>query len=453
MRSTAGNILKAERPDIVGMQRGACPALAAPMQTGDGLLVRLRPAGGTLSTSQFRHLASAAARHGNGVVEITARGNLQIRGLQTESVSPLAAEIDAAGIIISDGVAIEISPLHGIDADEIADAADMEVMLRIKLGDLLSSPHLAPKLSILIDGGGRFSLSALIADIRVVAQPTGQWLVSIAGDEEGATPLVLGSADAAVNAVGDLLQMLIVNGRRTRARDIDKAMLRAHFPELDSIRSIRPAPTKSSFVGVTELRNGSTILGVRLKFGQAMAADLISFLTSAESAGAREIRLAPDRGFFLIGLAETAMPALQEAAIGYGVSVTANEPTEQIAACSGEGACALAFYDTKALASQLLDQIPALFDGSLKLHLSGCAKGCAHRRADLAIVGSGDGYDFVVDGLAADRPAARIAGGGINFAIERLARLIKDKRGAGESSADCLKRLGPTGLADALQQE
>lgn len=453
MRSAAGKILEAESPDITGMHRGACPALAAPMQTGDGLLVRLRPAGGALTISQFQQLASGAARHGNGILEITARGNLQIRGLQTGSVGPLAAEIDASGIIVPEGVAIEMSPLHGVDADEIADAADMEAVLRSKLGDLLNSPHLAPKLSILIDAGGPFSLSALVADIRIAAQPAGQWLVSIAGDEEGATPLAFGNADAAVNAVGDLLQMLIARGRRARARDIDVAMQRAHFPKIDNIRSTRPAPRKSSFVGVTKLRNGSTVLGVRLKFGQARAADLLSFLTSAESAGAREIRLAPDRGFFVIGLTETAMPAIQEAAVDHGFSVTANEPAEQIAACAGAGACASAFYDTRALSRQLIDQVPDLFDGSLKLHLSGCAKGCAHRRADLAIVGTGEGYGFIINGLAADRPAARIAGGRIDFAIERLARLIKDKRGAGESSADCLKRLGPNGLAEALQQE
>lgn len=453
MRSAAGKILDAERPDVVGMQRGACPTLATPMQTGDGLLVRLRPAGGALTTLQFRQLTSAAARHGNGIVEITARGNLQIRGLHSESVGPLAAEINAAGIILPDGVAIEISPLHGIDGNEIADAADMEAILRSKLGDLLRSPHLAPKLSILIDGGGQFSLSALIADIRIVAQPEGQWLVSIAGDEEGAIPLAFGIADAAVDAVGDMLQMLIAHGRRARARDIDAAMLRAHFPQIDSIRSIRPAPRKSSFVGITRLRNGDAVLGVRLNFGQAKAAELISFLSSAESVGAREIRLAPDRGFVLIGLAEAAIPDIQNAAVDNGLSVTANEPAEQIAACAGAGACASGFYDTRALAGQLIDQVPDLFDGSLKLHLSGCAKGCAHRRADLAIVGSAEGYDLVVNGLASDGPAARIAGGQIDFAIERLARLIEDKRGAGESSADCLRRLGPICLAKALQQE
>ncbi len=83
-----------------GLRRGACPTLAAPMVTGDGLLVRLRPAGGALSLAQFKALAASAAANGNGLLEITARGNLQIRGLWTESVEQLAADIDAAGIIV-----------------------------------------------------------------------------------------------------------------------------------------------------------------------------------------------------------------------------------------------------------------------------------------------------------------------------------------------------------------
>lgn len=453
MRRTAGKIAETETHDGAAMQRGACPALAAPMQTGDGLLVRLRPAGGALTLLQFKKLASAAARHGNGIVEITARGNLQIRGLQAQTVEPLSAEIAAAGIVVPDGVAIEISPLHGIDADEIADAANMETALRHRIGNLLISADLAPKLSILIDGGGLFSLSSLVADIRIVAQTAGQWLVSIAGDGKTATPLMTGHAEAAIKAVGDLLEMLIARGRQARARNIDAVALQARFRQMDSIRSIRSIDTTSSFAGVAELGHGVSVLGVRLNFGQAKAADLISFLALADGAGATEIRLAPGRGFFLIGVSKTTMPAMQHAAVDHGFSVTENEPAGQIAACAGAGACASAVYDTKALASRLVDRVPELFDGSLKLHLSGCAKGCAHRRADLTIVGSGEGYGLVLDGLAADLPAARIAGERIDFAIERLARLIENKRPAGESIADCLKRLGPTGLAEALQQE
>ncbi|MGO8013149.1 hypothetical protein ACC715_36775, partial [Rhizobium ruizarguesonis] len=57
---------------------------------------------------------------------------------------------------------------------------------------------------------------------------------------------------------------------------------------------------------------------------------------------------------------------------------------------------------------------PALFDGSLTLHLSGCAKGCAHSRPALTLTGSAEGYVLILNGLAADQPDERIAGGRID---------------------------------------
>ena len=44
--------------------RGACPALATPMATGDGLLTRLIPAG-ALTLDAFAGLCAAARVHGN----------------------------------------------------------------------------------------------------------------------------------------------------------------------------------------------------------------------------------------------------------------------------------------------------------------------------------------------------------------------------------------------------
>src|SRR4051812_46619262 len=86
--------------------RGACPSLAAPMPTGDGLLVRLRPSTPGLTIGQFRDLARAPARHGNGLLEITARGNIQLRGLSPRTMSDLAADIDRAGIVPEAGLTI-----------------------------------------------------------------------------------------------------------------------------------------------------------------------------------------------------------------------------------------------------------------------------------------------------------------------------------------------------------
>ncbi len=439
------------RPAAEMRRRGACPALAAPMSTGDGLLVRLRPAGGALTLSQFASLARSAAVHGNGILEITARGNLQIRGLRAGTVGQLAANIDAAGIIVPDGPVIETSPLHGIDPEEISDAAAMEMALRSTLHDLLASARLAPKLSLVVDGGGSFGLSAVSADIRVVAQSHTDWLVAINGDGETAMPVAIGSAETAISAVGEILSLLTALGQGRRTRDIDPALLRARFPAMNGIpfNPSRAAP----LAGSHRLADDKIILGVRPEFGQMRASDLIALLDLAKALGATAIRLAPGRGFFLIGLPADTVPAMQIAAARHGFAAQPGEDSEHIAACAGAGACGSAFYETRTLARRLIAAAPALFDGSLTLHLSGCAKGCAHARPALTLTGSAEGYGLILNGLAADQPDERIAGGRIDFAIERLARSIEDNKDAGESTAACLTRLGAIGVSKALRQE
>ena len=58
------------------LARGACPCLAEPMETGDGLLARIVPTG-LIPIDAFAALCAAARTHGNGQMEITARGSLQ----------------------------------------------------------------------------------------------------------------------------------------------------------------------------------------------------------------------------------------------------------------------------------------------------------------------------------------------------------------------------------------
>src|SRR5262249_8495219 len=68
------------------LRRGICPGLSRPMATGDGLLVRLTPTGTTMPCEAFVTLCTAARNCGNGVIEITSRGSIQIRGLTEDSV-------------------------------------------------------------------------------------------------------------------------------------------------------------------------------------------------------------------------------------------------------------------------------------------------------------------------------------------------------------------------------
>ena len=71
--------------------RGACPRLSEPMQTGDGLLGAPRDGRADSARSVHRASARRRAQHGNGIIEISARGSLQVRGL-TPLSAPLFAE-------------------------------------------------------------------------------------------------------------------------------------------------------------------------------------------------------------------------------------------------------------------------------------------------------------------------------------------------------------------------
>jgi precorrin-3B synthase len=83
------------RADV--QRRGACPGLSAPMATGDGLLVRFSPIG-TIPLDAFGAICDAAKRYGNGIIEITARGNIQVRGLSAASAPEFSDAMAELGI-------------------------------------------------------------------------------------------------------------------------------------------------------------------------------------------------------------------------------------------------------------------------------------------------------------------------------------------------------------------
>src|SRR5260370_38559214 len=85
--------------------RGICPGLSVPMPTGDGLLVRLMPAA-PVPPDALAGFCEAARRHGNGTIEISARGSLQVRGLTPRSAPLFASAVAELGIATHEGVPV-----------------------------------------------------------------------------------------------------------------------------------------------------------------------------------------------------------------------------------------------------------------------------------------------------------------------------------------------------------
>ena len=69
------------------------------MLSGDGLVVRIRPRGGRLSAEQVAGIAALSAKHGNGLIDLSARANLQIRGVAEGSYDALMAGLQTLELL------------------------------------------------------------------------------------------------------------------------------------------------------------------------------------------------------------------------------------------------------------------------------------------------------------------------------------------------------------------
>ncbi|RWF68806.1 MAG: precorrin-3B synthase, partial [Mesorhizobium sp.] len=95
-----------------------------------------------------------------------------------------------------------------------------------------------------------------------------------------------------------------------------------------------------------------------------------------------------------------------------------------------------------------------ILDCSLTLHISGCAKGCAHPGpAALTLVGGENGAGLVVDGTAKALPAGYRPGYDAARGVGRIAAAIREARLRGDATAACLTRLSAAGVAELYRQE
>ena len=424
----------------VPARRGACPGLSAPMPTGDGLLVRLHPIG-SIPLVAFAELCRASRRHGNGVIEITARGSIQVRGLSNETTPQFAAEVAALDIVAADGVPIQCGPLAGIDAKEIFDSAALAAELRRALAGTALEKKLNAKVSVVIDGGGVLGLSQLPADIRLTADGDNgdsSLRIAIGSDGTGAS-LVGGVARSdAVIATTRLLEVLAKRG--ARARDVAETegvkpfrfavtdlLIPAHSRESGNpilgCRFRGDERSEQSAIGTHRLRDGSLACGIGLAFGHSDAIALERLVDIAGASGAHGFRTAPGRVLMIIGLTSQPASGFAAAAEQLGFVVRAGDPRRNVVACAGAPICASAHIAARALAPHVANQVAPYCGDAFTVHISGCAKGCAHAvPAALTVVGMPDGCALVADGTVRDAAFALVACNELPEAIVRFAR-------------------------------
>src|SRR5262245_22153188 len=123
--------------------RDACPGALQVHQAADGALARVRLAGGMISAKQLEALARAATEFGSPAMELTSRGNIQLRAItDTAAVAEIVA---AAGLLPSQSHErvrnIVASPLSG----RIGGLADIRELV-LELDDAIQAESLLAEL-------------------------------------------------------------------------------------------------------------------------------------------------------------------------------------------------------------------------------------------------------------------------------------------------------------------
>lgn len=355
-----------------GQVKGWCPGARRPMESGDGLVVRVRPHAGRLTVDQALRLADLAETFGNGLIDLGSRAHLQIRGVDGQHLSQVHAALSDMNLLDPDSQTearrnILTTPLWQDGDDTLAIVAGLEAALA-------TGPDLPAKFGFAVDTGPNAVLGDASADIRIERAEQGLIL--------RADGLAMGEVVTPLTAITRAVELARwfadQPGARRMAGLVQAGILPPHRADIaaKTAPALRP---KASGVG----------LCVALPFGQ-MTAAVLRHLAIAP------LRLTPWRSVVLEGVITLAPHP--------GLITDADDPLLRVIACTGAPGCSSASVDTRTLARALAPHVPP----GKTLHVSGCAKGCAcQKTADVVLTGHDGAFDLALGALPGATPAMR----------------------------------------------
>jgi precorrin-3B synthase len=405
----------------------ACPGALQTHAAADGGLARIRVPGGRLTSARLRELARAAAECGTGVIELTSRANVQVRGLGEES--GLAARMADAGLLPSPTHErvrnILASPLTGCDGRGLLDAGPLVAELD---RSLCARPELAalPGRFLFAVDDGRGDVAGLGADAGILPLGPDRAAVLVAGADSGIRVPVSEAVPALLAVAGAFLAELA--GSQAAAWRIAElpggpgrvaARVRAASPTAGASADagpsaspdagpggsggpVVPRPVTRGPVGVVEPVGGPgdrVALGVAVPLGRLTSAqaELLADL-------APEVRLTPWRGVVVPGLSRAEAAEASARLADAGLVTDPDSPWTGVSACTGRPGCAKSLADVRADAAASAAAPYAAAPpgtGTLPVHWAGCERRCGRPAGRVVdVVATGDGYRVDAGGLS-----------------------------------------------------
>ena len=357
--------------------KGWCPSALMPMMSGDGLLVRIKPAFSRLTSHQAQMIALLSKRHGNGFMDITSRANLQIRGLRQSDYPLMLKDLQDSGIAEThearDGINLILAPF--------TESQSVGWRCAEALYNIASAfPALPSKFGFAIDCGATRYLQHASCDIRVEIDETGQLLIRLDGCEQG-------YVTSEETFQSDILQALhwFVDSQNKKRSYNRMHHLIADIDVPDIFTTITPCKnTKSLYPGCEE-----DWRVIAIPFGQITADQLLEIA---------------DRTQEIIFSVNRCLVIDKTATLGQQFITSKDDLRYHVTACAGLPACANASISTKQLALTICKSEAILAGKSY--HISGCSKGCAMpSNSDICIIGELGSYNMLENGCAWDKPS------------------------------------------------
>jgi sulfite reductase beta subunit-like hemoprotein len=358
----------AERQAAIVRQSAAadrCPGLLALHAAADGRLARVRLPGGRLMPVALDAIAGLAAMLGNGIIEITSRASLQVRGLAPGDTAAVVDLLEPAGLLPSrahDRVRnILASPVAGRSPQSLAETDELVAALdRGLCADPLLAGLPGRFLFSVVDGSA--TLGGQRCDVTLVAEGRDAFRLWLAGVR---TTLV--ARDGAQLALGAARAFLELAGGAWRVADLDDGSRRLARLLGGDVLDGSLTRSRTIPVGTLAQRDGRVAVTVLAPLGR------IDWATAALLSELGELRLSPSRTLTFVDVAADRAPELLDELAALGLVVSAGSGWHGLSACAGWGACRRARVDVRDAAAQ---RALAREPGSPPEHWTACERGC-----------------------------------------------------------------------------
>jgi precorrin-3B synthase len=368
----------------------ACPGALQTHAAADGALARVRVPGGALRADQLRVLAAAARELGDGGLELTSRGNVQLRGLRTGAEIDLGDRLAATGLLPSathERVRnVLASTLSGRTTGGLVDVRGW--LARFDAG-LCADPLLADLpgrfLATLDDGRG--DVAGLGGDIGLLALDPATVTLTLGGLDSGLRTTPAEAVDLALAATRAFLdERADQGGSAWRLADLTDgpARIAARLGGARGDAVDVPTAPVTGPAGAFPQLDGQIALIAVVPLGRLTAAQ-----AELLAAAAAELQVTPWRSVALPDLPDA---AAADALTAAGLVLDAASPWLRVTACAGRPGCAKSLTDVRADAAAAVaaGTLPAHGD---RQHWAGCQRRCGRPRGDVVdVVATGNGY-------------------------------------------------------------